>query len=113
MSLHIDNITVNTTRPRELAEWWVNALSGTILSDHGDFVFTKVGELGLAFQRVEEARAAGNTVHFDLDTDDRAAQVERLIGLGATVEEEHRGTTAQWTVLSDPDGNLFCVTQVG
>ncbi len=57
-------------------------------------------------------------VHLDLyagDAADQAAEVERLIALGATrvdwpfyPEEEH-----DFVVLADPDGNRFCVIDTG
>ncbi len=49
-------------------------------------------------------------VHVDLFTGDRAGQVERLIGLGATLAEDwpYPGD-ADFIVLRDPDGNDFCV----
>lgn len=43
--------------------------------------------------------------HVDLETDDVAAEVARLVGLGA--EEVSRGRT--WVVLRDPAGLLLCV----
>jgi Glyoxalase-like domain len=43
--------------------------------------------------------------HLDLETDDVAAEVARLIGLGA--ELVSRGRT--WIVLRDPAGLLLCV----
>ena len=72
-------------------------------------------------QRVPEAKTAKNRVHLDVsvggghDTllEERRrhvdAEVERLIGLGASVigPIEQRGE--YWVVLSDPEGNEFCV----
>jgi hypothetical protein len=52
-------------------------------------------------------------VHFDLyarDTADQAAEVERLIGLGAIrVDWDLYPEDPDFVVLSDPDGNRFCV----
>jgi hypothetical protein len=54
-------------------------------------------------------------LHLDLYARDQAAEVERLIGLGARPvpdwpypEEEH-----DFVVLEDPDGNRFCVIDAG
>jgi predicted enzyme related to lactoylglutathione lyase len=44
-------------------------------------------------------------VHLDIETDDVAAEVTRLVGAGATVVEAFE----YWTVLRDPAGVLFCV----
>jgi hypothetical protein len=48
-------------------------------------------------------------VHLDLYTTDQPAEVERLLGLGATRYERERGPDDDFVVLVDPDGNRFCV----
>ncbi|MFT3874381.1 MAG: VOC family protein [Nocardioides sp.] len=50
--------------------------------------------------------------HLDLWADDEAdqqAQVERLISLGARRVDWEYPADADFVVLADPDGNLFCV----
>ncbi|MBG0826378.1 VOC family protein [Planomonospora sp. ID67723] len=52
-------------------------------------------------------------VHFDLyarDTADQAAEVERLVSLGAErVDWDLYPEDPDFVVLADPDGNRFCV----
>jgi len=48
----------------------------------------------------------------DLYADDRSAEVERLITLGATRYPWRYRPGADFVVLEDPDGNLFCVVQL-
>jgi catechol 2,3-dioxygenase-like lactoylglutathione lyase family enzyme len=52
-------------------------------------------------------------VHLDLyagDAADQAAEVERLVGLGATQVNWNRyPADADFIVLADPEGNRFCV----
>jgi predicted enzyme related to lactoylglutathione lyase len=67
----------------------------------------------LLLQQVADDKLAKNRLHLDLRTADLAAEVGRVIGLGATrlteqtvIEEGWR-----WHVLADPDGNEFCVLQ--
>jgi hypothetical protein len=40
-----------------------------------------------------------------------ADEVARLVGLGATVIAERRLGDFAWTVLADPAGNEFCVSE--
>ncbi len=47
-------------------------------------------------------------IHLDLFTDNPDGEVKRLLGLGATVFSE-REPGEDFTVLADPEGNLFCV----
>ena len=51
-------------------------------------------------------------VHLDLYTTDQEAEVERLLGLGATRYEREYGPDDDFVVLVDPDGNRFCVVDV-
>ena len=48
-------------------------------------------------------------MHLDLYTDDGAAEVERLLALGATRYEREARPEDDFVVLVDPDGNRFCV----
>jgi predicted enzyme related to lactoylglutathione lyase len=42
----------------------------------------------------------------------RDEEVERLLGLGATMVNDLRKPDAGWAVLADPEGNEFCVLTV-
>jgi catechol 2,3-dioxygenase-like lactoylglutathione lyase family enzyme len=49
-------------------------------------------------------------VHLDLYADDQAAEVERLVGLGASrVDWDLYGPDPDYIVLADTEGNRFCV----
>jgi predicted enzyme related to lactoylglutathione lyase len=50
-------------------------------------------------------------LHLDLYAPDQAAEVERLIGLGATRVEDWDGydEDSDFVVLEDTEGNRFCV----
>jgi hypothetical protein len=62
---------------------------------------------------VAEPTAGKNKVHLDLRGSDRASEVARLLSLGATAVAEHSVPGLSWTVLADPEGNLFCVGELG
>ncbi|ADD41445.1 VOC family protein [Stackebrandtia nassauensis] len=109
MSLKVINVTINTTNPAELAQWWVTALDGKVTADFGDFIFTQAGDIGLGFQKAEPNHP--NRVHMDLAADDREAEVNRLVGMGAKRVADHEVPGIQWTVMNDPHGNEFCVSQ--
>ncbi len=108
MTLSINTVTIDCADPQSLAGFWTAALGTTVAGDYGEFVFL-AGTPGLGLQKVAEPRAGKNRVHLDLHTDDRAAEVARLTGLGASVLAEHSAPGLWWTVLSDPEGNEFCV----
>lgn len=48
-------------------------------------------------------------VHIDLYADDRQAEVERLIALGATAVDQDAHNGGSFEVMADLDGNRFCV----
>jgi predicted enzyme related to lactoylglutathione lyase len=53
-------------------------------------------------------------IHLDLYADDQAAEVERLMQLGATrVEWAGLPDDADYVILADPEGNRFCVIDKG
>ena len=49
-------------------------------------------------------------IHLDLYAEDQAAEVSRLIGLGASeVRWDKKPPEADFVILADPEGNRFCV----
>lgn len=108
MTLSIGMVTIDCSDPQELAQFWTAALGTTVAADYGEFVFL-AGTPGLGLQKVPEPRVGKNRVHLDLHAEDRAAEVVRLTGLGASVLAEHSVPGLRWTVLADPAGNEFCV----
>lgn len=71
----------------------------------------------LALDVSESPVQAHPRVHLDLYADDKAdqaAQVERLIALGATtVDWDLYPANPDFVVLADPEGNRFCVIDTG
>ncbi|HEY7079464.1 MAG TPA: VOC family protein [Nitrososphaeraceae archaeon] len=51
-------------------------------------------------------------LHLDLYTNNREAEVERLVKVGGNRYPWRYRQDADFVVLEDPDGNLFCVVQV-
>ncbi len=70
----------------------------------------------LLFLQVGDACPPSN-LHLDLAADDPVAEVERLIDLGAaavdttddSVPRPRQANGIEWFVLTDPEGNEFCV----
>jgi len=65
----------------------------------------------VSFQARERPRSRRNWMHLDLYRDDAQGEVERLLALGARRYPWRYRPGADFVVLSDPDGNLFCVVQ--
>jgi hypothetical protein len=68
------------------------------------------GPTVLVVRTPDGRKTAKNRLHLDVNPTDRdqEAEVERLIGLGATRVDIGQGD-ADWVVLADPEGNELCV----
>ncbi|MGZ4724792.1 MAG: VOC family protein [Ilumatobacteraceae bacterium] len=83
--------------------------------DNGFTILVPPSRVGtrLALQRADTPPEAHPRVHLDLVVDDAAeqtAEIERLVGLGATrVQWDSYPSDPDFVVLADPEGNRFCV----
>lgn len=121
------DIVTDCARPAPLARFWAQVLDGYEVAPYDDEEIERLRALGVDdveddpsvlvqpvggasgvrfwFQRVPEVKVVKNRVHVDLTAADPGAEIERLVGLGATVVGEGGHTI----VLADPEGNEFCV----
>ena len=111
VSLEWEQTIVDARDPAGLGRWWQEALGWVVVnSDPGEFEIRPNPDRlpGLLFVPVPEPKASKNRLHLDFRPDDRDAEVERLLALGATRVEVGQGEQS-WVVLADPEGNEFCV----
>ena len=85
MTLGLEMITVDCTDPATLAQWWAEAVGGSVVPlPGGDFVVVvRESWPALGFQRVELPTPGKNRVHLDFTAADLDSEVHRLVGLGA------------------------------
>lgn len=85
------------------ARFWADALGYRIAKQDDRYVALEGpdGDARVLIQAVEHAPR----VHLDIETDDREAEAERLVALGAKEVARVRG----WIVLEAPSGHRFCV----
>jgi predicted enzyme related to lactoylglutathione lyase len=112
MALTARMVTIDCADPSRLAEFWSSATGLPEAWRFGnEFVILGTDSgLRLGLQRVPEPTPGKNRVHVDWTADDRPAEVQRLVGLGAAVVAEQVTPGLTWTVLRDPEGNEFCVS---
>jgi predicted enzyme related to lactoylglutathione lyase len=82
-------------------------------NDSDDFLLLRprngVGP-NVSLDRVRSTLQVPPRIHLDLYAEDQAAEVRRLIALGATeVHWDRRPPDADYVILTDPEGNRFCV----
>ncbi|MFE6184088.1 VOC family protein [Streptomyces sp. NPDC056465] len=111
----LQNVAVDCANAYELARFWSEALGRPLHPDDapGDpeiDVMLAQGPL-LHFNQVPEPKTLKNRLHLCLRPETtREEEVERLLGLGATLLDDRREPGgAGWAVLADPEGNEFCV----
>ena len=129
-------VTFDADDPPALAEFWALVLdyelqppppgfdSWEAFGEANDIPPEQFGDYGavvdpagvgprLLFLKVPEAKVAKNRVHLDVRVADRVAHVARLVEAGATYIDERSEMGSAWTVLEDPEGNVFCVADEG
>ena len=86
---------------------------GAVIDPHG------IGPR-ILFQKVPEAKIAKNRWHLDVDVVDRStpeeqqnrereAHIQAFIARGATEVARFAEPVGKWVVMTDPEGNEFCV----
>jgi hypothetical protein len=105
-------LDIDCADPAGLARFWAAALDYKLEpgDDPAEAAITPKDGKGvqLLFLEVPEGKTIKNRLHLDLRPEDQAAEVERLIGLGAMKVDIGQGEQT-WVVLADPEGNEFCV----
>jgi len=114
MPVRLHHIVIDTRDLPGLARFWTRALGWKILSEREREIVIGTDEnapVGICFMPVADAKTVKNRLHLDITTgaDDRDAEIERLLGLGAQRVDVGQTGQESWTVLADPEGNEFCV----
>ena len=112
MPLEWEQVIVDAADPVALGRWWATALEWVIVNDDPDEfeIRPEPDRLpGLLFAHISEPKTRKNRLHLDFRPDDRDAEVERIIGLGARRVDVGQTGDESWVVLADPEGNEFCI----
>ena len=111
MQLSWEQVVVDAHDPVALGRWWAEALGWIVVADAADEFEIRPSPdrvPGLLFVAVTAAKAGKNRLHPDFRPVDQAAEVERLLSLGARRVDVGQ-QEASWVVLADPEGNEFCI----
>jgi predicted enzyme related to lactoylglutathione lyase len=119
MAVRIKSITFDCADPYRLAQFW-SQLTGFSEDPDNDntpggpeaLLLSPDGSLALLFIAVPEPRHVKNRIRLDLVplTSRRDEEVDRLLAIGARmVGDQRRPDGGGWVVLSDPEGNEFCI----
>jgi hypothetical protein len=111
-------VNVEAAAPRALAAFWAELTGGAVQGDADDHAFVAArdpGGFAMFFQQRTDPRPERQGQHLDLTVPwgSRRDEVARAVGLGATHEWDVLDEVpwVQWSTLSDPEGNLFCIAE--
>ena len=103
--------------PRQLAFWTAALDYVPREGDDDDFALLRPRHgkgPNVSLDRVRSTLQIPPRIHLDLYADDQAAEVRRLVELGASeVHWDKRPPDADYVILADPEGNRFCVIDAG
>jgi predicted enzyme related to lactoylglutathione lyase len=118
MTVSLHHIVIDAHDLPGLARFWSQVLGWQILSEREREVVIGTGvdaPVGICLMPAGEEKSVKNRVHLDLNPggaagpDDREAEIQRIIALGARHVDIGQTGDESWTVLTDPEGNEFCI----
>src|ERR1700674_5864650 len=109
MTLRVEAVDFDCDDPELVARFWAAALGRTAEKDEGHpgtwYLEADGAGPEMIFIKVPEGKDVKNRVHLDLRPDDQAAEVQRLLDLGATRAQIGQTGQESWVVLADVEGN--------
>ncbi|MDI9888266.1 VOC family protein [Streptomyces sp. HNM0645] len=110
--LTIRDLIIDCADPERLAVFWGELLGRPVAARTGPYVWLERGAgPGVGLQRVPEAKAVKNRLHFDVTSPDPAAEQARVEALGGRLLERY--ASGGFLVMADPEGNEFCIIPPG
>ena len=114
MAAQFTELVIDCADVARVAEFWAAVLDYSVLERSPDGIEIGAADGSrptLVFVPVPEEKRVKNRVHIDVAPfagDDQAAEVARLVDLGARPIDVGQGEVP-WAVLADPQGNELCV----
>ena len=118
MASRASNFCIDAADPYAQTMWWSQVLDDFVIDPSEEMRpgdeecgLTGPDERYLLFLKVPEPKTVKNRMHICLRPTDRSRdeEIERIVGLGATLVNDLRDGDKGWAVLADPEGNEFCV----
>jgi predicted enzyme related to lactoylglutathione lyase len=111
--LRLEQITFACDDAKLMAEFWAEFLDGYTAEGAGESWRAVGGGTTLSFSRMEKSPTIELPIHLDVNVPDREAELQRLLGFGASLVETKSHSVGElsetWTVMRDPEGNGFCI----
>jgi catechol 2,3-dioxygenase-like lactoylglutathione lyase family enzyme len=118
MACRITELVLDCRDPGRLAGFWCEVLGWKVLDRDGNEAI-EIGPEGsadgaqpvLVLSASTDPKRDKLRLHLDVNATDRdqAAELERLLALGARPADVGQTGAESWHVLADPEGNEFCL----
>ncbi|MFF4317805.1 VOC family protein [Streptomyces sp. NPDC001568] len=119
MASRISELVIDAADPERLAAFWSEVL-GYVELNREDDGSIEIGPPGIGFGGPQptlvlspstDPRSGKLPLHIDVNPTDRDqdAELERLLALGARPADVGQSGSEGWHVLTDPEGNEFCL----
>ena len=118
MACRITELVLDCRDPERLAGFWCEVLGWKVLDREGNAAI-EIGPEGgaggaqpvLVLSASTDPKRDKLRLHLDVNATDRdqAAELERLLALGARPADVGQTGAESWHVLADPEGNEFCL----
>ena len=106
-------IAIDALEPRLVADFWCEVLGWQVTDEDATLVSISPPDGSwptIDVVKVPEKKTVKNRLHLDLRADGSTeVELERLLALGARRTDVGQGSDVTWVVLSDPEGNEFCL----
>ncbi|MBA2309917.1 MAG: VOC family protein [Pseudonocardiales bacterium] len=111
MTIRLGSTVINCADIELMTRFWAQALDLTPSStEAGDeFRVLRGDRVNMSLQLARTPVSARHQMHLDLYSDDQSVQVDRLVQLGARVVRHEVEPDDDYVVMTDPEGNEFCV----
>jgi len=114
MSSRIAAIAIDATDAPAVARFWCDVLGWHVIGEDDGVV--SIGPEDGAWPTIDvcpvpERKRVKNRLHLDLRADGvrTEEELQRLLALGARRADVGQGPDSSWVVLTDPEGNEFCL----
>ena len=102
-------VLIDHAEQHDAALGFWSGVTGVTPRSTGDAPYSAIGPIGTLNLEVQRLGAGTpSRIHLDIETDNVAAEIDRLIVLGATVVERQE----DFAIMNDPGGLVFCVVPV-
>jgi catechol 2,3-dioxygenase-like lactoylglutathione lyase family enzyme len=114
MAIRLGSTVINCADLELMTSFWSQALHlvPSPADDDDDFRVLRGEGVYLSLQLARTPVTARDQMHLDLFSDDQATEVERLTALGASFVRHHDDPRDDYVVMTDPEGNEFCICAV-